>query len=135
MLGMNDGSYNVVVWVTSPVSGPFITLWLNCEHHASISESFDSLVAEIGKTSLLPNIRDDAINALLGPTQGTFSSANYSQLLNDFLRRSRQPLTDDLQCVRFINGLAILFFQAQAKSYRTQEKGDSLPLVELQKNI
>jgi hypothetical protein len=43
---------------------------------------------------------------MLGLTQGNLSYADNTQLFNDFLRRSRQPLTDDLSCVRFINGLA-----------------------------
>jgi hypothetical protein len=38
-----------------------------------------SLVREIRKTSLLPNIGDDAINALLGLTQGSMSYAIYTQ--------------------------------------------------------
>jgi hypothetical protein len=62
-------------------------------------------MVEIRKTSMLPNIRDGEINAMLGLTQGNLSYATYAQMFNDFLRRSRQPLTDDLQCVRFINGL------------------------------
>jgi hypothetical protein len=36
------------------------------------------------KTSLLPNIRDDAINALIGLTQGPMSYSNYTQQFNDF---------------------------------------------------
>jgi hypothetical protein len=38
---------------------------------------------------MLHNIRDDEINALLGLTQGNLSYADYTQLFNDFLRRSR----------------------------------------------
>jgi hypothetical protein len=58
------------------------------------------MVAEIRKTSMQPNIRDDAINALIGLTQGrSHSYVSYTQLFIDFLRRSRQPLMDDLQCV------------------------------------
>jgi hypothetical protein len=70
--------------------------------------------------SMLPNIRDDAINAVLGRSQGNLSYATYDQLFNDFLPRSRQPLMDDLQCVRFINALANFQFQTQAKSHRSQ---------------
>jgi hypothetical protein len=80
--------------------------WLNRKQHASILDTFGSLVTEIRKTSLLPNIRDGAINALLGLTQGSMSYVSYTQLFNDFLRKSRQPLSDDLHCIRFINGLA-----------------------------
>jgi hypothetical protein len=74
-----------------------------------ILDYFDSLVDEIRKTSMLPNILDDLIIARLGLTQGNLSySTNftYTQLFSDFLLRSRQRLTDDLQCVRFISGLA-----------------------------
>jgi hypothetical protein len=62
----------------------------------------------------LPSLPDDAINAVLGLTQGSLS---YS-LFNYFLRRSRQFFTDDLQCVRFINGLANFQLQTPAKSDR-----------------
>jgi hypothetical protein len=61
MLGINTDSYNSVVWVTSPFSRPLHIWWLNRKHHAAIQDSFDNLVEEIRKTSLLPNIRDDAI--------------------------------------------------------------------------
>jgi hypothetical protein len=33
------------------------------------------------------------------------SYAVYTEQYNDFLRRSRQNFTTDVQCVRFINGL------------------------------
>jgi hypothetical protein len=46
------------------------------------------MVEEICKTSLLPNIRDDATNVVLGLTKGNLSYADYTQLVNDFLRRS-----------------------------------------------
>jgi hypothetical protein len=60
-------------------------------------------VAEIRKTSLLPNIRDDAINALLGLTQGSLSYANYAQLFNDFYEG-----TDNLLRMTFVAfGLSI----------------------------
>jgi hypothetical protein len=68
--------------------------------------------------SMLPNIRDDAINTMLGLTQGNLSCAGYTHLFIEFLQRSRQHLTNDLQCVRFINGLANFQLQTQAKSHR-----------------
>jgi hypothetical protein len=46
--------------------------------------SYDTLVTETRKTSLLPNIRDDASSALFGFTQGFVSYASYTQLFNDF---------------------------------------------------
>jgi hypothetical protein len=49
---------------------------------------------------------------------------------NDFLRRSCQKLTDDVQCVRFINGLANFELKTQAKSHRSQ-RGYNVQLVEL----
>jgi hypothetical protein len=96
MLGINADSYNDVVWVTTQLCAPLISWWLNRKHHASIPYSFGSLVVEIRKTSLLPNIRDDAINALLGLTQGNLNNTTYTHVFHDFLRRSRQPITDDL---------------------------------------
>jgi hypothetical protein len=62
---INANSYNVVVWVTSQYSRPLITLWRNRKQQAAILDSFNPMLAQILKTSLLPNIRDDAINALL----------------------------------------------------------------------
>jgi hypothetical protein len=86
---------------------------------------------ELRKTFVLPSIQDDAINVLLSITQGNMSYAVYTQLFNDFLLRSRQQLTADLHCVRFINGMANFQLQTQAKSHRSQ-KGYELQLVELQ---
>jgi hypothetical protein len=106
MLGINADSYNVVVWVASQFYGPLNRWWLNHKEQYAITDSFDTLVEEIRKTSLLPNIRDDAIKAMLGLTRGNLSYAYYTQSFNDFLRRSRQHLTYDLQCDRFITGLA-----------------------------
>jgi hypothetical protein len=63
---------------------------------------------------MLPNIWDDAINAMIRLKKGSLSYANYTQLFNVFLRRSRQPLTDDFQCVCFINGLANFQLQTHA---------------------
>jgi hypothetical protein len=102
MLGINAGSYNAVVWVTSQFFGPLSSWWLKRKQWASIPYTFDSKVTETRKTSMLPNIRDDAINAMLGLTQGSLSYANYTHLFNDSLRRSRQPLKDDFQCIHFI---------------------------------
>jgi hypothetical protein len=48
------------------------------------------------------------------------SYALYTQWFNDFLRRSRQKLTANVQCVRFINGLANFELKTQAKSHRSQ---------------
>jgi hypothetical protein len=88
------------------------------------------VVVELRKTSLLANIRDDAINALLSITQGNMSYAFYTQQFNEFSRKFRQLLTADLQCARFIDGLANFQPQTQAKSRRSQ-KGYELHLVEL----
>jgi hypothetical protein len=63
MLGIIADAYDAVVWVTSQFSGPMSRWWLQHKQHARVPDSFDSLVEELGKTSLLPNIRDDAINA------------------------------------------------------------------------
>jgi hypothetical protein len=98
---------------------------------AAIPSTFDLLVAELRKTSFLPNIQDDAINALLNLTQGNTSYALFTKQFNDFLRRYRQNLTVDVQCVRFINGLAKFALKTQAKSYRSK-KGYNVTLVELQ---
>jgi hypothetical protein len=57
--------------------------------------------------------------------------ASYTKQYNDYLRRSREPLTADVQCVRFINGLANEELKNLAKSHRAQ-KGYQITLVELQ---
>jgi hypothetical protein len=132
MLGIDSDSYHVVMWITSNFSGHVSIWWLNRKQHAANPSSCDSLVDAIRKTSLLPNIRDDAINALLRIAQGNLSFATYTQMFNDFLRRSRQPLTDDLHCVRCIGRQVNFEHQTQAKSHRSQRKGYNLPLVELQ---
>jgi hypothetical protein len=79
MLGITADSYDAVVWVTSQFFVPLSSRWLNRKQHTTIPYSFDSLVEELRKTSLLPNIRDDAINALLGITHGNMSCAAYTQ--------------------------------------------------------
>jgi hypothetical protein len=105
LLGITADSYEAVIYVTAKFSRPQNSWWLNRKQQAAIPTSFDSLVEELRKTSLLPNIRYDAINAVLGITQGNMSYAAYTQQFYDFLRRSRQHPTYDLQCVRFISGL------------------------------
>jgi hypothetical protein len=84
MLGINAESYNTIVWVTSQFSEPRSNWWLTRKHKDAIPHSFDTLVDEIRKTSLLPNIRDDAINAQLELTQGNMSYADYAQVFNGF---------------------------------------------------
>jgi hypothetical protein len=79
MLEIIADSYDAVTWVTSKFFGPLSSWWLNRKHHAATPTSFDSLVEELRKTSLLPKIRDDAINALLGITQSNMSNAAYTQ--------------------------------------------------------
>jgi hypothetical protein len=59
------------------------------------------------------------------------SYAVYTKQYNDFLRRSRENMTADVQCVRFINGMANFTLKNQAKSHRAQ-KGYQVTLVELQ---
>jgi hypothetical protein len=76
MLGINADSYNFVVWVTSQFSGPVNSWWLNRKQPFAIQDSFDILAENIRETSMLPNIRDDAINALLGLTQHNMSYAD-----------------------------------------------------------
>jgi NAD dependent epimerase/dehydratase family enzyme len=112
LLGIDVDSYHAMIWVTSQFFGSlnswWLTVnnkhfWLNRKQKPAIPTTFDMLVEELWKTTLLPNIQDDAINALLNITQSNMSYAVYTQNFNDFLRRSRQQLTADLQCVRFIN--------------------------------
>jgi hypothetical protein len=93
LLGITADSYDSVIWVTSQFSGHLNGWWLNGKVQASIPSTFDLLVAELRKTTFLPNIQDDASNALLNLTQGSMSYALYTQRFNDFLRRSRQKLT------------------------------------------
>jgi hypothetical protein len=60
MLGIKLDSHNVIVWVTSQFSYALISRWLNRKRQATISDTFDSLIIGIRKTSLLPDIRDDS---------------------------------------------------------------------------
>jgi hypothetical protein len=106
LLGITADSYDSVIWVTSQFSGHLNGWWLNMKMQAVIPSTFDLLVVEPRKTIFLPNIQDDAINALLNLTQGSMSYVLYTKQFNDFLRWSRDKLTADVQCVRFINGLA-----------------------------
>jgi hypothetical protein len=84
MLRINADSWNAVMWVTSTFSRPLNILWLNRKQHVSIPDTFDALVADIRKTSLLPNIRDNSLNALLGLKEGTLSYATSTQMFNGF---------------------------------------------------
>jgi ADP-ribose pyrophosphatase YjhB (NUDIX family) len=131
LLDITADSYDSFIWVTSQFSGHLNGLWLSRKVQAAIPCTFDLIVAELRKTTFSPNILDDAINTLLSITQGNISYALYTKQFNDFLRRSRQNLTVDVQCVRFINGLANFELKTQAKSHRFQ-KGYNVTLVELQ---
>jgi hypothetical protein len=119
LLGITVDSYDAVIWVTSQFPGPLNSWWLNRKQQAAIPATFDLLVEELRKTSLLPDIQDDAINALIGITQANMSYAVYTQRFNDCLLMSRQNLTADLQCVRFINRLANFQLHTQVKSHRS----------------
>jgi hypothetical protein len=130
LLGITADSYDLIIWVTSQFSGHLNGWWLNRKVQAAIPSTFDHLVAELRKTTFLPNIQDDAINALLSLTQGSMSYALYTKQFNDFLRRSRQNLTADVQCVRVINGMANFELKTHAKSHRSQ-RGYNVRLVEL----
>jgi hypothetical protein len=78
MLAINADWYNAIVWVTHEFSGPFMSWWLNRKQQSTIPDSFDALVEETRKTSVLPNIRDDVINTMLGLTQGNLSYDDYT---------------------------------------------------------
>jgi hypothetical protein len=56
LLGITADSYDSVIWVTSQFFGPLDRWWLNRKQQATIPSTFDLLVAELRKTSLLPNI-------------------------------------------------------------------------------
>jgi hypothetical protein len=131
LLGITADSYDSVIWVTSQFSGSLNGWWLNRKNQAAIPCTYYVLVEELRKTTFLPNIQDDAINALLNLTQGIMSYVVYVKQFNDFLRRSRQDLTADVHCVRFINGLANFALKTQAKSHRSK-KGYNVTVVELQ---
>jgi ADP-ribose pyrophosphatase YjhB (NUDIX family) len=121
LLGITVDSYDLVIWVPSQFSGPLNGWWLNRKNQAAIPSTYGLLVEELRKTTFLPNIQDDAINAMLNLTQGSMSYVVHVKQFNDFLRRSRQDLTSDVQCVRFINGLANFALKTQAKSHRPQK--------------
>jgi hypothetical protein len=77
LLGITANSYDSVTWVTPQFSGPLNGWWLNRKQHAAILATFDLLFAELRNTSLLPNIQDDDIIALLSLTQASMSYAVY----------------------------------------------------------
>jgi hypothetical protein len=89
LLRITADSHDSVIRVTSQFFGHLKGWWLNRKVQAAIPSTFDLLVAELRKTTFLPNIHDDAINAVLNLTQGSMSYALYTLRLNDFLRRSR----------------------------------------------
>jgi hypothetical protein len=84
LLGIIADSYDAMIWVTSQFSGPLNIWWLNRKHQAAIPTTFDMLVAELRKTFMLPNIQDDAIDAMLNITHGNMSYAVYTHQFNDF---------------------------------------------------
>jgi hypothetical protein len=132
MLGITANSYDAVFWVTSQFSGHLGGWWLNRKNQPPIPSTYNELVEELRKSTFLPNIQDDAINALMNFMQSnTMSYALYTKQYNDYLRRSRQDLTAEVQCVRFINGLASDALKKLAKSHRAQ-LGYRTTLVELQ---
>jgi ADP-ribose pyrophosphatase YjhB (NUDIX family) len=119
MLGITYDSYDSVMWDTSQFFGQLNGWWLNRKTQPPIPSTYNELVMELRKSTFLPNIQDDAINALLIFTQSnTMSYALYTKQYNDFLRRSRHNMTADVQCVRFINGLANSSLKNHAKSHR-----------------
>jgi hypothetical protein len=78
LLGIIADSYDALIWVNAQFCGPLNSWWLNRKQHATIPATFDMLVAELRKTALLPNIQDDAMNALLSKTHGNMSYAVYT---------------------------------------------------------
>jgi hypothetical protein len=64
LLGITTDSYDAMIWVTSQFFGPSNNVWLKRKKRAAIPAAFDLLVAKLRKTSLLPNIKDDAINVM-----------------------------------------------------------------------
>jgi hypothetical protein len=65
MLGIAPDSYDSVIWVTSQFSGHRNGWWLNRKTQAAIPSTYNELVTELRKSTFLPNIQDDAINAYL----------------------------------------------------------------------
>jgi hypothetical protein len=53
LLGTTANSYDSLKWVTSQFSGPLNGWWLNRKQQAEIPATFDLLVAELLKTSML----------------------------------------------------------------------------------
>jgi ADP-ribose pyrophosphatase YjhB (NUDIX family) len=84
LLGITADSYDSIIWVTSQFSGHLNGWWLNRKVQTAIPSTFDLLVAELRKTNFLPNIQDEANNALLNLTQGNMSYALYTKQFNDY---------------------------------------------------
>jgi 8-oxo-dGTP pyrophosphatase MutT (NUDIX family) len=80
MLGISSDSYDSVIWVTSQFSGHLNGWWLNRKTQAAIPSTYNELVTELRNSTFFPNIKDDAINALLSFTQSnTMSYALYTK--------------------------------------------------------
>jgi hypothetical protein len=79
LLGITVDSYDAVIWVTSQLSEPLNSWWLNRKHHTAIPTTSDMLVEVLRKISMLPNIQDDAIiNAPLNISEGNMNYAVYT---------------------------------------------------------
>jgi hypothetical protein len=73
---------------------------------------------------MLPSIRENAINSLIDISKVSMGYEEYTQQFIDFLRKSRQTLSDDFHCVGLINGLANFYFKFRPSStvYRRKVK-------------
>jgi hypothetical protein len=76
--------YNDVVCVTYQFSSLSNGRWLTRKLHVAILDTVDSLVADICKTSMMPNIRDDAITAMIQLTEGSLNYASRIQQFSKF---------------------------------------------------
>jgi hypothetical protein len=63
-------------------------------------------------------MRDNAINSLMAFNHGNKSFWGYTMLFNDFERRSKADINDDVQCKRFKSGMADVSLRARAMSHR-----------------
>jgi hypothetical protein len=69
MLGPYPDISSAVIWVTSQFGGPTIKWWLNANIRGQVPRTFTKLVESLKKTTLMSDIRDNAINSLMALNQ------------------------------------------------------------------
>jgi hypothetical protein len=66
----------------------------------------------------MPNIRDNAVSSLIALNQVNKTFHEYAIIFNDFERRSKAGMNDDVSCYRLIIGMASVSLKTHAMSPR-----------------